>query len=123
MEKITSVKVMPVSKVFDNSHMMITLPINEKAMTSELLDIKCRAVDHWYNTENYGGFKDYEAFLGIDVFTDGTKFFTLTFDVYFNNEEPPDTTVEMLDLSPEIADYYYNMAIRQFVENLKHFSK
>ncbi|MGN1106242.1 MAG: hypothetical protein ACI4RH_06285 [Huintestinicola sp.] len=123
MENITSVKIMPVSKVFDNSHMMLTLPISEKAMTTEMLDIMHNSVDRWLDTENYGGYDCYEATLGVDVLANGKKYFILTLDVYFKDDVPPETTVEVLDLSPELEEYYYNMAIRQFVENLKHFNK
>ena len=124
MENITSVKIMPVSKVFGNSHMMLTLPISEKAMTTEMLDIMHNSVDRWTDTENYGGYDSCEATLGIDIMSNGKKYFTLTVDVYFKDDDvPPETTVELLDLSPEFEEYYYNMAIRQFVENLKHFSK
>lgn len=115
MENITSVKVLPVSKVFDNSHMMITLPINEKAMSAEMLEEYHRETDR-------GGFESCETTLQIDVFADGTKFFTLFVEKYYK-DEPSDSSGLYLDLSPELENYYYNMAIRQLVENLKHFSK
>lgn len=123
MEKITNVKIMPISKVFDNSHMMLTLPINEQAMSAEMLDIVSYNVDRWLDTENYGGYDCYEATLGVDVLANGKKYFILTLDVYFKDDVPPDTTVEVLDLSPELEDYYYNMAIKQFAENLKRYGK
>ena len=123
MENITSVKVLPVSKVFDNSHMTITLPINEQAMSAEMLDIVHANVDRWLDTENYGGYDCYETALGIDVLANGKKYFILTLDVYFKDDVPPETTVEVLDLSQELEEYYYKMAIRQLVENFKHFSK
>lgn len=123
MKNITSVKVLPVSKVFNNSHMMLTLPISKKAMTAKMLDIMHNSVDRWTDTENYGGYDCYEATLGVDVLANGKKYFILTLDVYFKDDVPPETTVEVLDLSPELEGYYYNMAIRQFVENLRRYGK
>ena len=124
MENITSVKVLPISKVFDNSHMMLTLPISEKAMTVEMLDIMHNSVDRWTDTKNYGGYNSCEATLGIDVMSNGKKYFILTVDVYFKDDDvPPETTVELLDLSPELEDYYYKIAICQLLDNLNHFGK
>lgn len=124
MENITSVKIMPAKKVFESTHMMLTLPITEKAMTAEMAEYTRDIIDRWSDTENYGGYSDFEATLSIDVYSDGTKYFSLTVDVYFNDEdEPPETSIEYFDLSPEIANYYYNMAVKQLAENFARYSK
>ena len=116
MEKITSVKVMPVSKVFDNTHMMITLPINEKAMTAEMLEDYHRETDR-------GGFESCETTLQIDIFADGSKFFTFNVEKFYSDGNSDSSGLYLADISPEIADYYYNMAIRQLAENLRRYGK
>lgn len=115
MEKITNVKIMPISKVFDNSHMMLTLPINEQAMSAEMLEDYHRETDK-------SNFESCETTLQIDIFADGTKFFTFFIEKYYK-DEPSDSSGIYLDLSSELEDYYYNMAIKQFAENLKNYSE
>lgn len=116
MENITSVKVLHVNKVFDNSHMTITLPINEQAMSAEMLE------DYHRETER-GGFESCETTLQIDIFADGSKLFTFNVEKYYSDCNSDSSGLYLADLSPELEDYYYNMAIRQLLENLKHFGK
>lgn len=116
MENITSVKIMPISKVFDNSHMILTLPINEQAMSAEMLEEYHRETDG-------GGFESCETTLQIDVFADGTKFFTFNVNKYYSDGNSDSSGLYLADLSPELEGYYYNMAVKQFAENLKKYSK
>ena len=115
MENITSVKIMPATKAFESTHMMLTLPITEKAMTAEMLE------DYHNETDNYE-YDFCETSLQIDIHEDGSKFFMFFVEKYYN-DGTSDSSGLYLDLSPEIADYYYNMAVKQLAENLARYSK
>lgn len=116
MENITSVKIMPISKVFDNSHMMLTLPINEQAMSAEMLE-------NYHRETDKSNFESCETTLQIDIFSDGTKFFTFNVEKYYSDGCSDSSGLYLADLSPELEEYYYNMAIKQFAENLKRYGK
>ena len=116
MKKITKVKVNRPNKVFDNSHMMLTLPINKGSMSAEMLEEYHRETDK-------SNFESCETTLQIDVFSDGSKFFTFIVEKYYKDESSDSSGLYLADLSPKLEEYYYNMALHQLAEYHKKYNK
>ncbi len=116
MEITTHTKTIPHKKAFDSSHMIIELPIIEEAMTEEMLNEYHSEVDGFINNQTFVGA---EAMLKIDIY-DGTILFEFGIERFYT-DTPPDYIGTYLELSPEVATYYYKMAIKQFTDNLKNY--
>lgn len=123
MKKISNVRVAKASRAFYADHMIISLPITEKVMTAEMMEILHNSVDKFENPRSRYTVDSYETTLGIDVFSSGEKHFIFTVDVYFKGEEPPETAVEFLDIPPELEKFYFNEAIKQLAINLNCYGK
>lgn len=115
MENITNVKTISAKRAFESTHMMLTLPITEKAMTAEMLELYHSEIDN----------REYdfcEATLQIDIYEDDSKFCVFNVEKIYKDGNT-DTSGTYLELPPELKDYYYNMAIKQLAENLARYGK
>ena len=77
----------PFSKVYDNSHIAISLPIKPAFIPLGILESVENTVDFWLKKckaeDKYGKYKGKEIILHIEINEDGEKYFTLEVCGYF----------------------------------------
>lgn len=117
METTTKTKVISHSNVFDSSRMTLVLPITEEAMSDEMLNEYHSEVDGYIDAPSFLGA---EANLKIEIYDDGAMFFSFHVERFYGDGGSDGIEIP-LELSPEVASFYYKMAIKQFTDNLNNY--
>lgn len=110
---------MPVGKVYDNSHMTISLPIKPEFLTADMSDLVESTLDFWLSKvkaeSKFGAYQGKETILTMEVTENGKKYFTLEICGYFADmllNENIDVVVP-----PEYEEFYLKKAFEHITEN------
>lgn len=109
----------PIGKVYDNSHMTISLPIKPAFLTKDMSDLVESTLSFWVlkvkAESKFGEYQGKETILTMEVTEDGKKYFTLEIRGYFADmllNENIDVVVP-----PEYEEFYLKKAFEHITEN------
>lgn len=109
----------PFSKVYDNSHMTISLPIKPDFIPIGILESVNNTIDFWLEKckaeSKYGKYQGKEIILNMEVNEDGKKWFTLEICGYFA-DMILNENIDVI-IPPEREEFYLKEAFKHITEN------
>ncbi len=110
---------MPTGKVYENSHMAISLPINPEFLTADMSDLVESTINFWLlkvkAESKFGEYQGKETILTMEINEDGKRYFTLEIRGYFTDmllNENIDVIVP-----PSYEEFYIKEAFKHITEN------